>query len=61
LVQDADKPLQDKTQYIKLSSIVHLYNLKCVGELSNMIFTSLLELINEFVPIDEPALPKKYV
>jgi hypothetical protein len=58
LVQDADKPLQDKTQYSKLSAIVHLYNLKCVGGISNMIFTHLLEFINEIVPTDEPALPK---
>jgi len=35
LVQDADKPLHDKTQYNKLSAIVHLYNLKCMGGLSN--------------------------
>jgi hypothetical protein len=58
LVQDADKPLHDKTQYNKLSAIVHLYNLKCVGGLSNTIFTSLLEFISEIVPTDEPALPK---
>jgi len=31
LVQHANKPLHDKTQYSKLSAIVHLYNLKCVG------------------------------
>ncbi|XP_062164999.1 uncharacterized protein LOC133871588 [Alnus glutinosa] len=58
LVQDADKPLHDKTQYSKLSTIVHLYNLKCVGGLRNTIFTSLLEFINEIVPTNEPALPK---
>jgi hypothetical protein len=29
-----------------------------VDGLSNTIFTSLLEFINEIVPIDEPALPK---
>jgi hypothetical protein len=61
LVQDVNKSLHDKTQYSKLSAIVHLYNLKCVGELSNMIFTSLLEFINEFVQTDEPALLKKYI
>jgi hypothetical protein len=58
LVQDTDNPLHDKTQYSKLSAIVHLYNLKCVGGFSNTIFTSLLEFINEIVPTDEPALPK---
>jgi hypothetical protein len=58
LVQDADKPLHDKTQYSKLSAIVHLYNLKFVGGLRNTIFTSLLEFINEIVSTDEPALPK---
>jgi hypothetical protein len=61
LVQDADKPLHDKTQYSKLSAIVHLYNLKCVGGLSNTIFTSLLEFINEIVPTDEPAFVHIYL
>jgi len=58
LVQDANKPLHDKTQYCKLLAIVHLYNLKYVGGISNTIFTSLLEFINEIVPTDEPTLPK---
>jgi hypothetical protein len=58
LVQDADKPLHDKTQYSKLSAIVHLYNLKCVGGISNTIFTYLLEFINEIVPTNET---KKYL
>jgi hypothetical protein len=49
LVQDADKPLHDKTKYSKLSAIVYLYNLKCMGGLSNTIFTSLLEFINQLV------------
>jgi hypothetical protein len=67
LVKDANKPLHDKTEYSKLSTIVHLYNLKCVGGLSNTIFTYLLEFINELVPTNEPALPnstyevKKYL
>jgi hypothetical protein len=67
LVKDADKPLHDKTKYSKLSAIVHIYNLKCMGGLSNSIFTYFLEFINELVPTDEPALPnntyeaKKYL
>jgi hypothetical protein len=52
LVKDADKPLHDKAKYSKLPAIVHPYNLKCVGGLSNTIFTSLLEFINEIVPTD---------
>jgi hypothetical protein len=59
LLKDADKPLHDKTKYNKLSAIVHLYNMKCVGRLSNTISTYLLEFINQLVPIDEPTLPKK--
>jgi hypothetical protein len=56
LVKDADKPLHDKTKYNKLSAIVHLYNLKYMGGLSNTIFTYFLEFLNELVPTDEPAL-----
>jgi len=50
-----------------MSAIVHLYYLKCMGGLSNTIFTYFLEFINELVPTDEPALPnntyeaKKYL
>jgi hypothetical protein len=58
LVKDANKPLHDKTKYLKLSAIVHSYNLKYVGGLSNTIFTSLIEFINQLVPTDDPALPK---
>jgi hypothetical protein len=56
LVKDADKPLHDKTKYNKLSAIVHLYNLKYMGGLSNTIFTYFLEFLNELVLTDEPAL-----
>jgi hypothetical protein len=52
LVKDAYKPIHDKTKYNKLWAIVHLYNLKCVGGLSNAIFTSLLEFINQLQVTD---------
>jgi hypothetical protein len=41
-----------------LSAIVHLYNLKCMGGISNTIFTSLLEFINQLLSTDGEVLPK---
>ena len=56
LLKKIDKPLHDKTKESKLSATVHLYNLKCMGGISNSIFSSLLEYINKLLPTDE-ALP----
>ena len=33
-----DKPLPEKTRHNKLCATTHLYNLKCVGGVSNTIF-----------------------
>ncbi|XP_059434774.1 uncharacterized protein LOC132167762 [Corylus avellana] len=55
---ESEKPLHDKTKHSKLGAIVHLYNLKCMGGISNTIFTSLLEFINLLIPTDGEALPK---
>jgi hypothetical protein len=49
LLKEAETPLYDRTKHSKLSTTVHLYNLKCVGGLSNKIFSSLLEFINELL------------
>jgi hypothetical protein len=57
LLEKEDKPLHDKTKHRKLSATVHLYNLKCVGGLSNTIFSSFIELINQLLPVDEVVLP----
>ena len=43
LIKKVEKPLHDKTKESKLSTIVHMYNMKCVGGLSNSIFSYLLE------------------
>ncbi|XP_042974812.1 uncharacterized protein LOC122306448 [Carya illinoinensis] len=49
--QDADEPLYEGcTKHTKFSSIVHLWNMKYLGGLSNSIFTELLEFVNELLP-----------
>jgi len=50
LLRRVDKPLNGSTKHSKLSAIVHLYNLKCVGEISNTIFLALLEFIIQLLP-----------
>jgi len=57
MLKDADKPLHDNTKHSKLGAIVCLYSLKCMGGLSNALFTFLLEFINELIPTESP-LPK---
>jgi hypothetical protein len=56
LLKKANKSLHNKTKHSKLSVTVHLYNLKCVGELSIMIFSSFLKFINQLLPADDGAL-----
>jgi hypothetical protein len=46
LFKMVDKPLHDKTRHSKLSATVHLYNLKCIGGVSNMIFSAFLKFFN---------------
>ena len=46
LLKKAEKPLHERTRYSKLSPTVHLYNLKCLGGVSNTIFLALLEFVN---------------
>ncbi|XP_059456599.1 uncharacterized protein LOC132186630 [Corylus avellana] len=57
LLKNADKPLHEKTKHKKLSATVHLYNLKYVGGVSNMIFLSFLNFMNQLLPVDDGALP----
>ena len=57
LLKKVEKPLHAGTKYSKLSAIVHLYNLKCVGRVSNTIFSSFLEFINQLLPANEEAMP----
>ena len=46
LLKKANKPLHGKTKHSKLSATVHLYNLKCLGGVTNMIFLAFLEFVN---------------
>jgi hypothetical protein len=38
LLKTAEKPLHPGTKHSKLSTTVHVYNLKCVGGISNKFF-----------------------
>jgi hypothetical protein len=57
LLKKADKPFHDKTRHSKLSAIVHLYNLKCMGGVSNTIFSAFLEFVNLLLFVDDGVLP----
>jgi hypothetical protein len=57
LLKKADKPLHNKTRHSKLSATVHLYNLKCMGEISNMTFSAFLKFFNQLLLDDGGALP----
>jgi hypothetical protein len=46
LLKKVDMPLHGKTRHSKLSATVHLYNLKCLGGVTNTIFSTLLEFVN---------------
>ena len=58
LRMESEKPLHDETKHSELGAIVHLYNLKCMSGISNTIFMSLLEFINQLLLTDGEALPK---
>jgi hypothetical protein len=45
MLKKSEKQLHRGTKHSKLSATVHLYNLKCVGGLSNKIFLDFLEFI----------------
>jgi len=57
LLKKKDKPLHGGTKHSKLSATVHLYNLKCVGGISNTIFSALLEFIIQLMPACDETLP----
>jgi hypothetical protein len=57
LLKKADKPLHGKIKHSKFNATVHMYNLKCVGEVTNTIFSALLEFVNQLLPDDSEALP----
>ena len=57
LLKKADKPLYEKTKHSKLSATVHLYNLNCVGGVTNTIFSAFLKFFNQLLPDNGEALP----
>ena len=57
LLKEVEKPLHEKTKHSKLGAIIHLYHLKCIGGISNKIFTSQLEFLNQLLPPDAKAMP----
>ena len=57
LLKKDEKPLQVRTKYSKLSAIIHLYNLKCVGRVSNTIFSLFLKFINQLLIANDESLP----
>jgi len=57
LLKTAKKPLYPGTKHSKLSATVHMYNLKCVGGISNKFFSDILELINQLLPACDETLP----
>jgi hypothetical protein len=46
LLKNSDKPFHGKTRHSKLSATIHLYNLKCLGRVTNTTFSTLLEFVN---------------
>ena len=46
LLKETKKALHEKTKHNKLGTIIHLYHLKCIGGISNKIFTLQLEFLN---------------
>jgi Zn ribbon nucleic-acid-binding protein len=56
-LKNSYKPRHGKTRHNKLSATVHLYNLKCLGRVTNTIFLALLEFVNQLLPNDDEALP----
>jgi Zn ribbon nucleic-acid-binding protein len=57
LLKKVEKPFHKKTRHNKFSATVHLYNLKCVGGVSNTIFSAFLKFFNQLLPDDGGALP----
>jgi hypothetical protein len=57
MLKKLEKPLHGGTKHSKLSATVHLYNLKCVGGLSNKIFSDFLEFIIQLLPACDDTLP----
>jgi len=57
LLQTVEKPLHLGTKHSKLSANVHMYNLKCVGSISNKKFSDILEFINQLLPLCDETLP----
>jgi hypothetical protein len=57
LLKEAKKTLHEKTKHSKLGVIVHLYHVKCIGEISYKIFTLQLEFLNQLLLTDGEGMP----
>jgi hypothetical protein len=57
LLRTAKKPLHPGNKHSKLSATVHMYNLKCVGGISNKIFSDILEFMNQLLSPSVETLP----
>jgi hypothetical protein len=58
LLEDAEQPLYKGCKnFSKLSAILHLYHLKCLSGWSNKLFTMLLQILQDLLPLDA-KLPK---
>jgi hypothetical protein len=57
LLKTTEKPLHPGTKHSKLNATVHMYNLKCVGGISNKIFSDILKFINQMLPPCDETLP----
>nr|GEX02948.1 hypothetical protein [Tanacetum cinerariifolium] len=50
LLEECDKELYAGCKYSNLSFILHLYHIKCIGGISNMDFSMILELLRDAFP-----------
>jgi hypothetical protein len=67
MLKKSKKPLYGGTKHSKLSATVNLYNLKCIGKLSNNILLAILEFIIQLLSACDDTLaantykPKKFL
>ncbi|KAG6428069.1 hypothetical protein SASPL_112318 [Salvia splendens] len=61
LIDDSNQPLYEGcAKFSKLSFIIRLLHLKCLGRLNNKVFDMLLDLLRDVFPYAMVGLPKSY-
>ena len=61
LIDSSQQPLYEGCdKFSKLSFIIRLLHLKCIGSLNNKVFDMLLDLLREALPDAMDGLPKSY-